>query len=67
VSIATNERRLVYSVGRAARVSGVSRSELYRAISRGDLRARRLGSELRVLHGDLETYLEGLPVVEVSR
>jgi len=52
---------LAYGVNDAARVAGMSRSELYRAISRGDLSVRKHGRHTLVLRSELERFLLALP------
>ena len=49
--------KLTYSVSEAARVSSISRSALYVAIKRGDLRVVKKGARLLIQAADLERWL----------
>jgi excisionase family DNA binding protein len=48
----------------AVRLSGCSRSALYRAISAGQLEARKAGRRTLILTDALEAFLARLPTVE---
>jgi excisionase family DNA binding protein len=48
---------LVYNVRGTARALDVSESTVRRLIDRGDLRARRVGAQLRITRAELERYL----------
>jgi len=50
--------RLAYSVDEAAHAISISRTELYRMVKRGDLRARRCGQRILISRRELERYLE---------
>ncbi len=52
------------SVSEACRVSGIGRTKIYEAISEGRLKARKLGKRTLVLRGDLQAFLDNLPVVK---
>jgi hypothetical protein len=45
----------------AQRVSGLSRSEIYRRLAAGDLRAVKSGSRTLVLMASLRAHLDSLP------
>jgi excisionase family DNA binding protein len=63
----TSKRDAVaYSVTDAAREAGVGRSTLYKAISSGELPARKLGKRTLILHADLEHWLTDAPVYNAS-
>ena len=49
----------------AVAASGIGRTLIFRAIQRGDLRARKLGRRTIVLRDDLTEFLKSLPVKEV--
>ena len=53
--------RIALSVSDACKVTSISRSALYRAISRGDLVRRKLGRRSLILFVDLERWLLNLP------
>lgn len=55
---------LALRVPDACRESGVSRTVLYSALRRGDLRARKLGKATLILRSDLEAWLSNLPAHE---
>jgi len=46
----------------AAQFLGVSSSTVYRLLRRGDLRAYRVGHQIRLTQIDIENYLRGLPL-----
>lgn len=48
----------------AVRLSGCSRSSLYRAIGAGHLEARKAGRRTLILKDALEAFLDNLPAVE---
>lgn len=54
---------LLFSVRECAKISGISRSELYRRIESGALRARLIGSVMRVHRDDLLEMIDALPCV----
>lgn len=53
---------LTHSPSDAARVVGCGRSAIYRAMSSGSLKARKLGRRTMILDEDLRTWLSALPV-----
>lgn len=55
----TKEERRAWSIAEVAARLGVSRHFILAQISRGALRARRLGRRVVVLTEDLESYLAG--------
>lgn len=54
---------LLLPVIRAAEVSGISRSEIYRMIADGRLTAKRVGAAWRIKTVDLFAAVEALPQV----
>jgi excisionase family DNA binding protein len=54
------------SVFEACRVAGIGRTKIYEAISDGRLKARKLGKRTLVLRGDLQAFLDNLPVVKAD-
>jgi excisionase family DNA binding protein len=59
---AVADQLLAYSPANAARQAGISRSRLYELIAAGKLPARKLGHRTLILRGDLERYLDSLPL-----
>jgi len=53
--------RIAYTTEEAAKVSGLCRDTLYRAIKRGKLRASKHLRHKRILRSELERYLLGEP------
>ncbi|MGB3347890.1 MAG: helix-turn-helix domain-containing protein [Brucella anthropi] len=53
---------VAYNVTDAASQAGVGRSTLYKAISAGELPARKLGKRTLVLRSDLENWSKTLPI-----
>ena len=58
---------LAFTLEQAAALSGVGRSALYAAARAGRLVARKCGRRTVVLRGDLQTFLERLPVSDLKR
>ena len=52
---------LAVTIPDACRISGYSRSELYRRLGVGDLEAVKIGRSTRVLMASIERSLAGLP------
>jgi hypothetical protein len=59
----TLQPRLAYSIAEACRIGCQSRTSVYAAIGRGELRARKRGRRTLILAHELERYLNGLPAV----
>jgi hypothetical protein len=53
--------KLAHTIPEAVLASGLSRSMLYLAISRGALRAKKCGARTLILDLDLRRFLRGLP------
>lgn len=54
---------LAYKINEVVEVTGVSRSTLYEAIARGELRAIKLGRRTLIRVEDLKSYMAGLPAM----
>lgn len=52
---------IAYSIAEAIAKSGSSKTSIYQAIGRGELRARKNGRRTVILRGDLESWLANLP------
>ncbi len=50
----------------AVRLSGCSRSALYEALKRGDLKARKAGRRTLISFADLQAYLASLPTYQAE-
>lgn len=48
----------------AVKVSGISRSSLYEALKRGDLRASKAGRRTLIPFAELQNYMAALPQYE---
>ena len=55
--------RAAYSIAEVMTQSGLGRDTIYKAIHEGRLKARKLGRRTVVLAGDLQAFLEALPVM----
>jgi len=51
----------------AVQYSGMSRTSIYEALKRGDLKARKAGRRTLISFADLETYLASLPTYQVAK
>ena len=58
---ATRSRPLALTIHEGVRISGLSRSELYRRLSDGKLRAVKSGSRTLILMDSLQAHLASLP------
>jgi excisionase family DNA binding protein len=63
-TMVTSEERMAWSVAEVAARLGVSRNFVLGQISRGVLRARRLGRRVVILNEDLGIYLDNAERVE---
>ena len=60
----TGIQPLTVTISEAVRLSGLSRSELYRQLGAGHLRARKSGSRTLILWASLKAHVEALPQAE---
>ena len=60
-------KRLAYTVAEAVKAASISRSELYRAIGRGELTLRKRGKRSLLLADDLRGWVESLPTAPKSK
>lgn len=54
-------RPLAVTIPGAVETSGLSRSAIYEALKRGDLKARKSGRRTLISFADLDNYLANLP------
>jgi hypothetical protein len=52
---------LTVTIPDAVRISGLSRSEIYRRLGAGDIEARKSGSRTLIIWPSLKAYIDGLP------
>jgi hypothetical protein len=57
----TRTQPLTVTIPEAVRLSGLSRSELYRQMSVGHIHARKSGSRTLILWASLKAHVEALP------
>jgi excisionase family DNA binding protein len=62
--LSTGIQPLTVTISEAVRLSGLSRSELYRQLSAGRIRACKSGSRTLILWASLKAYVEALPEAE---
>jgi hypothetical protein len=55
---------LTITIPDAVRVSGLSRSEIYRRLGTGDIEARKSGSRTLIVWASLKAYIDCLPPAE---
>ncbi|HRD74370.1 MAG TPA: helix-turn-helix domain-containing protein [Hyphomicrobiaceae bacterium] len=56
--ISAAKDREAYSIAEAAKLWGIGRTSLYRAMSEGRLRTLKIGARRLVRRGDLEAFME---------
>ncbi|CAB5225568.1 Helix-turn-helix domain containing protein [uncultured Caudovirales phage] len=54
------ENIIAMDIQTAVKLSGISRTILYEALKRGDLKAKKLGKRTLILRADLENYILSL-------
>lgn len=54
-------------VAEAVRLSGISRSSLYRLLAAGDIKAIKIGRSTLIVAASLRAYLEAAPPAEFRR
>ena len=62
--LGTGIQPLTVTIPEAVRLSGLSRSELYRQLSAGHIHARKSGSRTLILWASLKAHVEALPEAE---
>jgi excisionase family DNA binding protein len=55
--------RLAYSVTESCVAAGIGRTNLYELITRGEIRAKKVGRRTLILADDLRQWLEALPQI----
>ncbi len=60
----TGNQLLAVTIPEAVRLSGLSRSELYRQMSAGRICARKSGSRTLIIWASLQAHIEALPLAE---
>jgi hypothetical protein len=63
-SSASQATPLTITIPEAVRLSGLSRSEIYRRLGAGDIKARKSGSRTLIVWSSLEAHIDGLPAAE---
>jgi hypothetical protein len=63
-NLGTGIQPLTVTIPEAVRLSGLSRSELYRQLSAGHIHARKSGSRTLILWASLKAHVEALPEAE---
>ncbi|MCQ4162655.1 helix-turn-helix domain-containing protein [Roseomonas sp. GC11] len=58
------QTQLALSIPAAVAATGLSRSEVYRRLARGELRAVKLGKRTLILAESLRAFLHALPAAE---
>ena len=55
---------IAYTVDEACDIACIGRTAIYKAISTGELVARKYGRKTLILASDLHRFIEGLPTIE---
>lgn len=55
---------IAFTIREAATTSRVSRSEIYAALKRGDLAAKKRGRRTLILRDELQRFMAGLPAYQ---
>ena len=55
---------LTVTIPDAVRISGLSRSEIYRRLGTGDIEGRKSGSRTLIVWASLKAYIDCLPAAE---
>jgi excisionase family DNA binding protein len=58
---------IALSLNEVAARTGLGRTTLYKAITAGELQARKIGKRTIVLNSDLETWISNLPVAQIGK
>jgi excisionase family DNA binding protein len=58
---------LAVTIAEAVRLTGLGRTTIYQAVSRGELVVRKYGGRSLILRHDLIDWLENLPAAKSSR
>lgn len=61
-----DETKLAFHIADAVAAGAGSRSEIYEALRRGDLKARKRGRRTVILREDLAAYLANLPAYQAA-
>jgi hypothetical protein len=61
---ATSAEPLTLTIPDAVRLSGLSRSEIYRRLGAGDIQARKSGCRTLIVWDSLKAHLQALPPAE---
>lgn len=61
-----HSEQIALTIAEAAQAARVSRSEIYRAFQRGDLRAKKQGRRTLILRDELVRYLSALPNLQAA-
>jgi len=57
---------ITITIADAVKATGISRTSIYEALNRGDLKARKAGRSTLILVADLEAYLDRLPTYQAG-
>ena len=52
---------MAITVSDAVKATGMSRTSIYEALKRGDLKAKKIGRRTLISFADLDAFLAGLP------
>ena len=57
--------QLTYSIPDVSAKTGLGKTTVYKAISEGRLKARKLGNRTLILASELESFLASLPTIQI--
>ena len=60
------DEKLAHTIPSASKASDTGRTKIYEAISKGELRAKKLGRRTLILDDDLRSWLSELPDLKLA-
>ena len=64
-NLTSGTQPLTVTIPEAVRLSGLSRSEIYRRLGTGDIEARKSGSRTLIVWTSLKSHVDALPAARI--